>query len=236
MSTIDLSVRDAGSPGVVDVDIIPSDTSEVTLYRAASTFGNGSRSVTEVGTYTGETVTTLYNQPQNTWLEYFAVSATGISDIEKVYTRTTTPHYGLTLSQESADSEVVLGTAAFRLKMTASNPVNMSEKVFLYQREPFSAVGSDYRDVFIAVCQPGDLAAYPEDAPQTGIEFPFFRKSFVDLIERNGELLQETAQAIRSDVEALIRALEYARQLNQDATYTFDAGEGDESSSSSMTA
>lgn len=52
-------------------------------------------------------------------------------------------------------------------------------QLFLYQREVLDAVTLQARDTCIGVCSLPDVAEYPINAPDSGREYPFFRKSYV---------------------------------------------------------
>ena len=72
----------------------------------------------------------------------------------------------------------------FRLRIVASDAVDMPAAIFLHQKtlvDPYQS-GGTVQDEFVCICSPFDLTIYPENEPATG-QFPaFFRKSVVDII------------------------------------------------------
>lgn len=128
----------------------------------------------------------------------------GLSPVVKGRPEFLLPKYVVDLRRQDSQIYVPGRTNAFRLIVEAQPERGLPAEIFLYRRELFGA-GTGVRDVFIAVCKPKDLETYPVGAP--GAE-PLFRLNYVDLIERADDYREETYNAIREDVEELVRALE----------------------------
>lgn len=108
----------------------------------------------------------------------------------------------ISLVREDSIMYVAGRTTVFRLRVRAWAVRGVSAAIFLYRRELF---GSGERDVFVAVCKPGDLDEYPESAPG---DTAYFRRDTVDLYERADAHREETWQAIVDDTQELMDALE----------------------------
>lgn len=132
-------------------------------------------------------------------------------------------YYGITLMREEIESYIYGRTTGYRLRITASNAVNMTDKIFLYQRERFSSLDDTTRDILVAVCKPGDLYEYPEDAPVGDIWY--FRKNVVDVVEASIDAIEEDWQALRNDTLELLRAMEKNKLLSVTEVYSAGASE-----------
>lgn len=113
------------------------------------------------------------------------------------------PSRAVDIVQETSQEHVVGRTNAFRGKIKAWPVRGMTGAIFLYRRELFGS-GSNTRDVFEAVCKPGDLALYPEG--DVGDD-PYYRLDYVDLIDRAYDHRDENWDALLEDVQELVNAL-----------------------------
>jgi hypothetical protein len=114
------------------------------------------------------------------------------------------PTYSLDLVRENSLIDVAGRTNAYRSRIKAWPVRGFTDgAIFLYRRELFGT-GANTRDVFIAVCKPGDLD-YPVGDVGDG---PYYRLDYVDLIERNADWRTENWATICDDVDELIDALE----------------------------
>lgn len=73
--------------------------------------------------------------------------------------------------------------------------------VFVYQRRP-SAPGSPVTDEYVHVASVTDMAAYPASAP--GLDAPFFRLHYTDLVFQSDSLMLETLAVILEEVRGLM--------------------------------
>ena len=114
------------------------------------------------------------------------------------------PTFAVDLVREDSVADVPGRTNAYRSRIQAWPVRGVSAAIFLYKRELFGA-GAASRDVFIAMCKPGDLTEYPEgDVGST----PYYRLDYVDLIDRAADYRAEDWIALMSDAAELIDALE----------------------------
>lgn len=115
------------------------------------------------------------------------------------------------------------GELYYRLRMRTTNPVNMSDKIFLYEQVPNEFLSSEYKHNFVAVCKPGDLVTYPEDEPEDTQVPPFFRTSFIDMVFPNILDLEITASTLVLEVTNLINALNGNHELVCDNVQTLQS-------------
>ena len=108
------------------------------------------------------------------------------------------------LISEDSQTYVEGRTNTFRGRIKAWPVRGMDDgAIFLYRRELFGT-GAATRDVFIAVCKPGDL-----DYPVGDVgDDAFYRLDYVDLIDRAFDHRNEVWSAITEDVDELMSALE----------------------------
>lgn len=227
-----------GVSGQVRLDIAADTENSVIVYYQADQLDAGGSWASIAYDSTGSKLVTGLTDGQ--WYTFYAVMTDGTetsppSDSVKVRPMNVAPYYSIELARESLEEYVEGRTTAYRLKVQAVDPVNMPTEVFLYRRELFSALTTDIRDVFLAVCKPGDLEQFPAGAPLDGQEPPFFRLSYVDLVDPHIDLMEELWDAIQNDVVELVSALEANRFLARSGrvqVYAGTATTGDDSSSS----
>jgi hypothetical protein len=106
-------------------------------------------------------------------------------------------------------SNVIAGrSTCFRLRITAANPVGLPDAgVFLYWNP-----GAAAAPLFQAVCKPNALEEYFLDGTDVGP----IRKTYVDIIEMNRDLLEEDWAIILSDVNSLMENLNRNYSLDRD--------------------
>lgn len=124
------------------------------------------------------------------------------------------PSRAVDIVQEISQEHVIGRTNAFRSKITAWPVRGMPGAIFLYRRELFGS-GSNTRDVFEAVCKPGDLTKYP--AGDVGDD-PYYRLDYVDLTGRAYDHRDENWDALLDDVNELVRALEFEDEYRSGET------------------
>jgi hypothetical protein len=111
------------------------------------------------------------------------------------------PNISVDLVREDSIQYVAGRTNGFRSRIQAYPLRGITEAIFLYRRETF---GHSDRDVFVAVCKPGDIDEYPEGAPTVST---YFRLNYVDLVDRAYVHRDENWGAITEDVDELVTAL-----------------------------
>jgi hypothetical protein len=156
--------------------------------------------------------------PVGAWISLYAVHADPSDDTVKqsppsnvVRVRASAlPAFRLTVSKRE-QTEVVLGrTNAFGLTVQLVEGLGLSTKAFLYRRENFGTTPG-YRDVFLGVCKPGDLA-YPEDEPNVTTS-PLFRSDVVSMLDRSPVAISEDWFTLLHDLDELV----YTMNLWQEA-------------------
>lgn len=100
------------------------------------------------------------------------------------------------------------GVEAYRLQITAVAISNMPKEIFVYRKEPSTALGAPTEEFFSHVCSPADLEQFPTNDPLTG-EPPYYRKDSIDIVEDTLEKID----AFWDDVASATLALEI--QLNE---------------------
>jgi hypothetical protein len=95
----------------------------------------------------------------------------------------------------------------FRLRVTATDAVDMPAEIFLHQTRLVDPVEAVSGDEFMCICSPFDLTIYPAQEPDL-LQFPqFFRKSVLDVILPSQAVAEESWLAIYGEVNGLIEAL-----------------------------
>lgn len=122
---------------------------------------------------------------------------------------------GLRLIRYDAGDDVnYLHFSAYRIRVEAVDPVNMDPRIFLYRRNPPDPLrGNTVRDVFFTVCSPVDLEEYPPEAPDPAKQYPFFRRSWVELDFRTTQDAEEFWRIVRSETSVLLAALDRLERL-----------------------
>ncbi len=149
--------------------------------------------------------------PSSAWLSMYAVHVSGGEQVsppsQLVRVRTTVaPNKRITVMRSDQTEQVLGRTNAFRMIARVQETVGIEKEVFLYRRELFSSVALDYRDVFVGLCKPGDFE-YPANAPVMSSS-PFFRLSYVNMLERNPILLMEDWSLLLCDLDLLTMSME----------------------------
>jgi hypothetical protein len=98
-----------------------------------------------------------------------------------------------------------LENGRWRLKMWTAKAVDMSEKVFVYQKMPDLPYQQPDLAYFVNIASAADMADYPEDA--AGPDFPFFRKNGADLSFASLVMAEQAAESAAGDAGALARTV-----------------------------
>jgi len=157
----------------------------------------------------------------DTWYDLFAVDADGtVSNVIRHALRSQEQHFEIDIVKARSEENVPGRSVAFRVTIEATDAVNFGNEIFLFERQPYCTDNTLYRDVFVAVCKPGDLEYYPTLEPSDTAK-PYFRKSTVDLMFKSHALMLETLDYIDSDVKILLDGLEIVRTLSPTEISTF---------------
>ena len=143
-----------------------------------------------------------------------------------------TDHYGIELGVSAAEPYYSGRTQGYRLYVKAKCARGLSDKIFVYQRLPQVDDQGRPVEAFTNVASPEDLVEYPPDVP-AGLDDPFFRLDYVDLIFRNPDLLLDAFAGLLSNVAEMLTSLEGMDHLVAAGTVDFGNPSCSSSSSSS---
>jgi hypothetical protein len=104
-------------------------------------------------------------------------------------------------------------TDGIRVRITASDPVDMSDKIFAYQLLPLKPGAEARVGAFDHVCSPTDLEEYPEDDPIPNDRPAWFRLNYVDVLLRSRSEVKEFIENVVEDVQRLKSTLDTADHL-----------------------
>jgi hypothetical protein len=237
MATLQINASAKGTAGKINVDIVSSDIMPVTVYYALDSYNTDQNINWVAGA--------VLNSPGNVDIvasvsDWYLVQAVGlfsgeviVSNVEKVNPQHYADGFSVDVIRKSVMPYDYKGLQAYRLRIEVLNGVNMTTGIFLYEKVPEDYLTGTTADNFVAVCKPGDLFTYPNGQPKEGQVPPFFRLSTVDLLDENIEKLEELADAIESDIRALVRSLQKNVNLRVEDAYTVYGNPVGSSSSSS---
>lgn len=120
----------------------------------------------------------------------------------------------ITLLPELQSFVTNTGIGGFTLRLTATDPVRMDPKIFVYLAKPVAPSSDTATVEFQRVCSPDDLAGIPADAPEDGANPPYLRLDFVELVFYSRAEAIEVRDAIAEDVGDLMQALLDAEDLD----------------------
>jgi hypothetical protein len=107
-------------------------------------------------------------------------------------------------------------TQGYRLLLEVEDANGVDPGIFVYERSANPVVGQPPIDDFSNIATPFDIATYPLDAPVPG--GTFFRKTSVELLFRNLDLLDQAISDIELDVQSLCRTYNQLEELAEEAT------------------
>lgn len=91
--------------------------------------------------------------------------------------------------------------AAYRIQVNVSGSSEIPAEIFLYQKEPDEDPLQPLKDSFLGVCSVADLEQFPVGAP-AGVP-PFYRLSWVDVVEDRLQKIDEIWKSLASAVREL---------------------------------
>lgn len=124
----------------------------------------------------------------------------------------------------------------FRITVQLSQARLMPAKLFRYREIPIQPGQTARHGVFDGVCSPADLEEFPEDAPQTNADPPWYRRDSVDLVFRSRVEADEALGSIQADITILIDSLNAMDHLETLTPLWLGGGEAPIASSSSGSA
>jgi hypothetical protein len=95
-----------------------------------------------------------------------------------------------------------------RVRIEASDPVNMPDTVFAYLMAPPRPGQETGTGAFDHVCSPTDLEEYPEAEPQPNSRPAWFRLNYVDVILRSRAEVKAFIRDVADDVQQLKKTLD----------------------------
>jgi hypothetical protein len=104
-------------------------------------------------------------------------------------------------------------TDGIRVRITASNAANMSDKIFAYQMLPLRPGTTEKIGAFDHVCSPIDLEEYPEDDPVLNSRPAWFRLNYVDVLLRSRAEVKSFIENVIDDVQRLKTTLDLTDTL-----------------------
>jgi hypothetical protein len=104
-------------------------------------------------------------------------------------------------------------TDGIRVRITASDPMLMPEKIFAYLLLPLKPGTTERVGAFDHVCSPTDLEEYPEDDPLPNARPEWFRLNYVDVILRSRAEVETFIGEVLEDVQRLKDTLDIADDL-----------------------
>ena len=113
--------------------------------------------------------------------------------------------YRIKLTSSSPALVKFKGRDTFRITVTASDALNMTNEIFAHKKtlvDPDPLVVQ--QDEFCFVCSPYDLSFYPADTPTPGQSPPFFRKASFDILLPSVDTFQKVYDEIKAQVDLLI--------------------------------
>ncbi len=137
---------------------------------------------------------------------------------------------GITLTRHEVLDVDYHWLSAFRLRVVASNPLGMDERVFLFRRGSLNPYTGEQTDYFITVCSPVDMEDFPAGEPDPAKTYPFFRMDEVTPDFRTAQEAEESWALILAEVENLVSAL----NALEDLTATIEVRVGDDDDSESL--
>lgn len=121
----------------------------------------------------------------------------------------------ITIQREAVTNYISDNLQGYRLQVTCTDSQCSGTAIFVYLAKMIDPVAGDMILEFQSVASAGDIAEYPEYVAGDTLEVgEFYRTSEVDLIFRSRDLLQDTWEAIKSDVGLLAHTLSYAQDEN----------------------
>jgi hypothetical protein len=126
------------------------------------------------------------------------------------------------------------GAYRLRVEVTEVEGADMDENIFIYERQPADPQTQETRDVFKGIAGPFQLAAIPAFEPNPNEMWPFFRLNFIELDFASTAEAEAVWNAIQSDVNALVYAMERLSNLQaiQEVWYPSDPDPNSQSSQS----
>lgn len=108
-----------------------------------------------------------------------------------------------TITPSASVEQVGLALGGYRLDIAITEAVNISDKVFIFQREVSSSNTVEYLDTFYSVSSAGQLESVPDSPTQ---EVPFYRKNSLSLVFESSTEMDEGRETIEELLQLLVKA------------------------------
>ncbi len=119
---------------------------------------------------------------------------------------------GLTLNLETQTQFIPNVTDGFRIKITATDPVEMDENIFRYRQAPVNLNG-DILAECVGVCTVPEYEGLPIGAPDAEDPERLFRLDYVDQVFATRDIALIGWHVYQQEVELLVESLMRADQL-----------------------
>lgn len=122
---------------------------------------------------------------------------------------------GISLNRQASGLAYVPNRGeGFRLRITATNAVNMPAEIFLHQRTVLDPHTNELAEEFLCICSCFDLTIYPANAPDPQ-QFPqFYRTDTIDIVVASQAMAEEAWTAIYEEVCTLVESLNKLDRLS----------------------
>jgi hypothetical protein len=104
----------------------------------------------------------------------------------------------------TTSSEFVPDLMSFKCIVTAINPEEMTDKIFVKQRIRNFAKDT-FEDFFVAVCTPVQLEDFDADAPAEGTSY--YRTNKIEIVVRTAEMVTTVVESLLYEVAKLVMDL-----------------------------
>lgn len=120
---------------------------------------------------------------------------------------------GITITPEFQRDYVPGSHDAFRIRLTASQAVDMPPEIFAYRALPLQPGQAERLGFFSHVCSPVDLDEFPVAAPRPNDTPPWFRLDSVDMLLRSRAEADDFFASVLEEVDNLIASMNAAETL-----------------------
>lgn len=113
----------------------------------------------------------------------------------------------LTLYEPAIVPSPTLSGKAFRVRITATEPIMIPTEVFLHRKNTLNPLTGAVSDEFCAIVSPEDLVTYPVGEPNPTDDPPFFRLAEVDAPVASRTVALKLFDEVHEEVCRLIELL-----------------------------
>jgi len=113
----------------------------------------------------------------------------------------------ITLTPEFQRDFAINSNTGFRLRITASDGVNIEDEVFRYYLKPPNASTGVSDSVFSGVCSWPDMEDLPKNVPEEGSDPQSFRLAVVDLVVDSETIATDIWHRVQQEVQELVNTI-----------------------------